>query len=50
MDLTALTTALGTVRTDAIAALAAVAPVAIGIMGAYLVWKYGVKFFKGLAK
>lgn len=50
MDLTAMTTALTTIKTDAIAALAAIAPVAIGIMGAFLIWKYGVKFFKGLAK
>ncbi|MGE5629198.1 MAG: hypothetical protein ACM3X7_14015 [Solirubrobacterales bacterium] len=50
MELTALTTALTTVKTDALAALAAVAPLAIGIMGAFLVWKYGVRFFKGIAK
>lgn len=50
MDLTAMTTALTTVKTDAIAALAAVAPIAIGILGAFLVWKFGIKFFKGLAK
>lgn len=50
MDLTALTNALTTVRTDALAALAAIAPIAIGIMGAFLVWKFGVKFFKSLAK
>lgn len=50
MDLTALTTALTTVKTDALAALAAVAPLAIGIMGAFLVWRYGIKFFKGIAK
>lgn len=50
MDMTALTTALTTVQTDAISALSAVAPVAIAIMGAFLVWRYGVKFFKGLAK
>lgn len=50
MDLTAMTTALATIKTDAIAALAAVAPVAIAIMGAFLVWKFGIKFFKGLAK
>lgn len=46
----AVTTALTTVKTDALSALAAVAPVAIAIMGAFLVWKYGVKFFKSLAK
>ena len=50
MDLTALTTALTTIKTDALSALAAVAPVGIAIMGAFLVWKFGIKFFKGLAK
>lgn len=50
MDITAMTTALTTIKTDALSALAAVAPVAIGIMGAFLVWKYGIKFFKGIAK
>lgn len=50
MDLTAMTTALTTVKTDSLAALAAVAPLAIGIMGAFLVWKYGIRFFKGIAK
>lgn len=50
MDLTALTTALTTVKTDALAALAAVAPIAIAILGAFLVWKFGIRFFKGIAK
>lgn len=50
MELTALTTALTTIKTDALAALGAVAPVGIAIMGAFLVWRYGIKFFKGLAK
>lgn len=50
MELTALTTALTTVKTDALSALAAIAPIAIAIMGAYLVWRFGIKFFKGLAK
>ena len=49
MDITALTTALTTVKTDALSALAAVAPLAIGITGAFLVWKYGIKFFKKIA-
>lgn len=46
----AMVTALTTVKTDSLAALAAVAPLAIGIMGAFLVWKYGIRFFKGIAK
>jgi hypothetical protein len=50
MDLTAMGTALKSVQTDAMSALATVAPYAIAIMGAFLVWKYGMKFFKSLAK
>jgi hypothetical protein len=46
----AMTTALTTVQTDALGAIAAVAPIGIGIMGAFLVWKYGLKFFKAIAK
>ena len=45
-----LTTAMTAVKTDALAALTAVAPIAISILGAFLVWRYGIKFFKGLAK
>lgn len=47
---TGMDTALTTVKDDALAALAVVAPVGIAILGAFLVWKYGIKFFKGLAK
>ena len=43
---TAMTTALTGVKTDAISALGIVAPIAIGIMGAFLVWRFGVRFFK----
>jgi len=43
-------TTLTSVKTDALGTLAAVAPVAIGIMGTFLVWRFGVKFFKRLAK
>lgn len=47
---TAMGTALTSVKTDALGALAVVAPIGIGIMGAFLVWKYGIRFFKSLAK
>lgn len=47
---TAMTTALTTVKTDSVSALAVVAPIGIGIMGAFLVWRFGIRFFKGLAK
>jgi len=42
--------AFETVQSDALAALTAVAPVAIAIFGAFLVWKLGKKFFSSIAK
>lgn len=47
---TAMTTALNLIKTDAMSALSAVAPIAISIAGAFLVWRYGMRFFKSLAK
>lgn len=47
---TAMGTALAPVKTDSLGALATVAPYGIAIMGAFLVWKYGIRFFKSLAK
>lgn len=47
---TVITTAATAVKTDALAALSAVAPIGISIGGAYLVFKLGWRFFKGLAK
>ena len=47
---TAIGTAFSTVQTDALAALTAVAPVAIAIFGAFLVWKLGKKFFSAISK
>jgi len=43
-------TALQTIATDMLAAIGSVAPVALSIVGAVLVWRFGVRFFKGLAK
>lgn len=45
-----LTTALNLIKGDVMGAIGAAAPIALGIMGTFLAWKYGVKFFKGLAK
>lgn len=50
MDTSGIKTALTGVSTDAMAVLADVAPIAIGIAGAFLVWKYGMRFFKSIAK
>ncbi len=46
----AMGTAMSGVKSDGISALATVAPYGIAIMGAFLIWKLGVKFFKALAK
>jgi hypothetical protein len=48
--ISSMTTALTSVKTDGIDVLTVVAPIAIAIIGAFLVWRYGIKFFKGLAK
>lgn len=45
----AIVTALTSVASQATSVLSSVAPVAITIMGAFLVWKLGIKFFKGLS-
>lgn len=47
---TSMTTAMNTVKTDTLSAISAVAPIGIGIMGAFLVWRYGIRFFKGISK
>ena len=47
---TAITTALTAVQGDVVTLFPAVAPIAIVIMGTFLAWKLGIKFFKGLAK
>ena len=30
--------------------LGAIAPIALGIVGVFLVWRYGIRFFKSLSK
>lgn len=47
---TAITDALTLVQADALDVIAAVAPIAISIAGAFLVWRYGMKFFKAISK
>jgi len=45
-----MSTALTAVQTDVLSALSVAAPLGIGIMGAFLVWKFGIRFFKSIAK
>lgn len=46
----AVATALTTIATNIINTISAVAPVAISIVGVFLVWKFGIRFFKSVAK
>lgn len=45
-----LETGLTQIQEDAMAAIGAIAPVAIGIFGAFFLWKLGKKFFGSVAK
>lgn len=47
---TAIVEALTGVATQATDVIADVAPVGITIMGAFLVWNLGVRFFKSIAR
>lgn len=48
VDTTTLTNTLKSVASNITGVIADVAPIAIGVTAVFLVWKYGVKFFKGL--
>ncbi len=45
-----VTSALQSVANDITGVLGAIAPVALGIVGVFLVWRYGMRFFKALSK
>ncbi len=47
---TALSTALTGIKTDVTSVIATVAPIAVSIMGIFLVWKYGLRFFKTISR
>lgn len=42
--------ALQTTANSITSVLGSVAPVALGIVGVFLAWKYGMRFFKSLSK
>lgn len=50
MEATALETAFTTISGNLTSAIADVAPIAITVFGAILVWRVGVKVFKILTK
>lgn len=45
-----VSTALTTIAGDITGTVGTVAPIAIGIVGVFLVWKFGMKFFKDLSR
>lgn len=47
---TSIVTALTSIAADLTATLGAVAPLAIGIMGIFLAWRYGKRLFKTVAR
>ena len=46
----AVATALSTIATNITNTISAVAPVEGGIVGVFIVWKFGIRFFKSVAK
>lgn len=46
----AVATSLTTIAGEITSTITSVAPVAIGIVGVFLVWKLGLRFFKSVAK
>lgn len=42
--------ALTTIAGDVTSVIGAVAPIGLGIAGMFLVWKYGLRFFKSFSK
>ena len=47
---TAFGTAIGTIKTDALSFIASGLPIALEIVGAFIAIKFGLKFFKSVAK
>ncbi|KNY25688.1 hypothetical protein [Pseudobacteroides cellulosolvens] len=47
---TAMDTDFTAIKSDVLAGLAKVAPYGLAVFGAFLVWKYGKRFFASLAK
>ena len=45
-----VTNSLTTIATQITSTIGEVAPIGIGIAGLFLVWKFGMRFFKSVAK
>lgn len=46
----AVVSALQQTASEITSTLGSIAPVALGIAGTFLVWRYGMRFFKSLSK
>lgn len=48
--ITALSTAFQTIADNMIEGIGTIAPIALGVTGVVLLWRFGAKFFKSIAK
>lgn len=47
---TAVVQALQSTATEIMEVIDSIGPIALGIAGTFLVWRYGMKFFKSISK
>lgn len=47
---TAMTSAFSEIQGTMLSGIGAIAPIALVVVGAVLLWKFGIKFFKSIAK
>lgn len=45
-----VTTSLTSIAGEITSTITSIAPIAIGIVGVFLVWKFGMRFFKSVSK
>lgn len=45
-----ITASLTTIANDITSTIGAIAPIAMGVAGLFLAWRYGMKFFKSVSK
>ena len=46
MEFEGLQVALETIKTDVLTGIGIAAPVALGILGVFMAWRYAIKFFR----
>ena len=47
---TAMSTGISGIKDDIVAGIGAVSPYALAVVGLFLLWRYGMKFFKAVSK